>query len=679
MKIGLHCSSSLPKLPIIAGRGWDNLVNKEMGQLIDLTYKSCKTTDDGKLLIPDHIYVIPIRETTLNLRSELIDNWINCSDITATTINVDSGFNALFAVSGQFSYSNQRTKQHQVEDKTITSRVSFKSTMYVVGYEPSANLDSTLKELLLKASAELELENLIPFNITTGIPSRFNKTDYLLELIVRDYGTHSLSRIDLGAVIYKEDYIDRSFDMSTLSTRQKIQVSASASFASVFNLGASYSTITSTDDRQSYENVVRASYVQSIGGGQIRTNMSVDSWIETVPYNLVPVDRSGDPLHFLITSQKLPELKLPALRRLQNRLSAAIDRYYAMNTRYGCIQMDSPKFDYHANVDDGSCTPSTNEYVFSGVFEICTTIRADSDNICDGLVFKPNPITGSLSCPIGYQAIPLLSKELRLESVTYRRIESCGGFWFWRHCDTQYIPVTHTNIARIDSYWCSAINGQAPGNNSGYMFGGLYSERAASYVNIVTSSQSCPPTYMAMYLHSVDLYVCVSDDYELGYKYSIPFGGFFSCHYGNPLYTDLKVSLMKARAQVSSNIGDYSPPVDMYTHSCPNTFTQHAAIVADGCEVNYCVPAGSFRAQGHMPVKRPPFQDFNEFYDESSDENSNDSGTDKTTIYSHGLVVGIVVAVIAVIAIPSVFALIWRCKKRRRVEYTEIGGENVAS
>ena len=29
--------------------------------------------------------------------------------------------------------------------------------------------------------------------------------------------------------------------------------------------------------------------------------------------------------------------------------------------------------------------------------------------------------------------------------------------------------------------------------------------------------------------------VCLSDDYELGFQQSVPFGGFFSCNTGNPL------------------------------------------------------------------------------------------------------------------------------------------------
>jgi hypothetical protein len=41
------------------------------------------------------------------------------------------------------------------------------------------------------------------------------------------------------------------------------------------------------------------------------------------------------------------------------------------------------------------------------------------------------------------------------------------------------------------------------------------------------------------------MYVCISDDYELGAQYSIPFGGFMSCSAGNPLaMTSRKGELM---------------------------------------------------------------------------------------------------------------------------------------
>ena len=38
-------------------------------------------------------------------------------------------------------------------------------------------------------------------------------------------------------------------------------------------------------------------------------------------------------------------------------------------------------------------------------------------------------------------------------------------------------------------------------------------------------------------------YVCISDDYELGSQYSIPFAGFFSCATGNPLALKKKTGI----------------------------------------------------------------------------------------------------------------------------------------
>ena len=47
------------------------------------------------------------------------------------------------------------------------------------------------------------------------------------------------------------------------------------------------------------------------------------------------------------------------------------------------------------------------------------------------------------------------------------------------------------------------------------------------------------------------MFVCISDDYELGAKFSLPFGGFMSCSAGNPLaMTSRKGMLVGARLEM---------------------------------------------------------------------------------------------------------------------------------
>ena len=66
----------------------------------------------------------------------------------------------------------------------------------------------------------------------------------------------------------------------------------------------------------------------------------------------------------------------------------------------------------------------------------------------------------------------------------------------------------------------------------GYLFGGLYSDTVN---NVITKTKKCPIKFYPQRFGPKDMYVCISDDYELGAQYSIPFGGFMSCTAGNPL------------------------------------------------------------------------------------------------------------------------------------------------
>ena len=51
------------RLEALPGTGWDNLANKDMGLIIDMSYDQCKTTNDGKFLIPDGVHAIPLQRS----------------------------------------------------------------------------------------------------------------------------------------------------------------------------------------------------------------------------------------------------------------------------------------------------------------------------------------------------------------------------------------------------------------------------------------------------------------------------------------------------------------------------------------------------------------------------------------------------------------------------------------
>ncbi|XP_031696344.1 macrophage-expressed gene 1 protein-like, partial [Anarrhichthys ocellatus] len=102
-----------------------------------------------------------------------------------------------------------------------------------------------------------------------------------------------------------------------------------------------------------------------------------------------------------------------------------------------------------------------------------------------------------------------------------------------------------------------------------------------SLLNPVTNAKSCPQSFIPVKFLSDGQVICVSNDYEIGSRYSVPFGGLFSCQSNNPLAVN--------------------------QHRCPPKFSQHLTTVSDGCEILYCVQSGLFTGGQLLPVHLPPF------------------------------------------------------------------------
>ena len=105
---------SLPRLETLPGLGWDNLRNRVSGMVTFFNYSQCRTTEDGRYLIPDDVFVTPIKESKASLYSELIDHWTNYSSMTSTTINVEAHESFFGSISGSFSSEYSDVKKHQV-------------------------------------------------------------------------------------------------------------------------------------------------------------------------------------------------------------------------------------------------------------------------------------------------------------------------------------------------------------------------------------------------------------------------------------------------------------------------------------------------------------------------------------------------------------------------------------
>lgn len=565
-------------LDVLPGIGFDNLRNLDMGQVHYYNYSKCQVSKDGRYLIPDDIFLLPIQESHVDAFAEYFDHWDNHTSMTSKSINVGSKFFSI--ISGKFADSYMKMKTHQVNDKSKTTRVQIRHRLYAVKMQPEAQLHPAFKARLFDIAANIQNNN-------TYV------AEYLAELLVRDYGTHFVTTMDAGAILAQVDQVSTSYVQDNQFASKKITLSASASLFEKVSMSASFDTTYTTEDKNEFINSRSHSEVFTFGGPRFRPNFTITEWVEGVPEALVAIDRAGNPLHFVINPTTVGELPYMTIRRISNMVYKVINRYYKVNSRQGCTDPNSPNFNFQANIDDGSCEAETTNFTFGGIYQTCQgDPDLNTEDLCSGgpqPAAQLNPLTGNFSCPEGYTPVQLHSGTVTHDtqiSVQTTVCQHCGLFGWSRCCHQHNVPTLFLSAAEYQAYWCAAT-GKVE-HNTGYLFGGFYTSTTS---NPITGSMQCPRYFIPLHF-SEDIQVCVSSDYELGYSNSIPFAGFESCQAGNPLAASSSVQ------QTPSE----------WPHDCPRGYAQHLADIAEGCEINICVKAGVFSPYSLLPATLPPFR-----------------------------------------------------------------------
>ncbi|XP_051755987.1 macrophage-expressed gene 1 protein-like [Ctenopharyngodon idella] len=550
-------------LEVLPGGGWDNLRNIDMGRVMNLSYSQCQTTEDGVYIIPDEVFVIPQKVSGVETNSEIIMSWMDQTSSTSSSINADASF--LVVLNGKFSKESQRIKTHQVKESAVTARVQVRNHLYTVKAYPNFPLDSRFAQ-----QAE-EITDAIKNNQT-------RLATYLSEKLILDYGTHVITSVDAGATLVQEEYLKTSYIQRNLLELSSISASAGGSFFEKVKFDIGASTSQGTSKTSGYQGNITYSFIQSHGGALFYPGITLQKWQESTLNNLVAIDRSGLPLHYFLNPSTLPDLPAPTVNELALLVSQAAEKYYKVNTIPGCINPDSKNFNFQANVDDASCEGPVTNLSFGGIYQRCTPLTSDGNTICDETAQK-NPATGDYSCPVQYNTTLLRSETVEkgyTRNECQKSCKSCGFLWLSTCCDQTCNDVYYVRRAKVDTYWCPTT--QKTPLNSGYLFGGLY---GSSLQNPFTKSYSCPSNFFVQKFLSSGMTVCLSNDYATATKYSVPFGGFFSCQSGNPFA--------------------------MGQSRCPPQFSQNLAAISDGCQILYCVQSGVFSGGQIKPVRLPPF------------------------------------------------------------------------
>uniref|UniRef100_T1JN82 MACPF domain-containing protein n=1 Tax=Strigamia maritima TaxID=126957 RepID=T1JN82_STRMM len=569
----------IPKLDVVPGLGWDALTNNYMSQTLKITYKECKVTTDGKYLIPDGTNAFIVKTKHQHLNAEIIDHWSNYTSVTARGFKygIGLGWESLISLNFYYSDDYQKLKSIQVKHGAFTVRTQLQNLLYTVHAEPYAALSDDLRAQFIKVMKYISRNHT-------------DNAEYLLQMIVSNYGTHYTKSVDAGAIFVKEDFLKTSFLHNHMNEKQKILTSAKLSVLNY--IGFSTENARKLDDTlvAEYENALIVESTRAIGGPHFDSTLSTDQWLARTAENVVAIDRSGDLITSFISPSKFPNAPLWLLKKMHVMLTKTIQNYYTFNSRLGCTKAKSPNFDYNANVDDGSCEAVSHNHSFGGVYQTCHQPH-DTGDACNSFRVK-NILTGSFSCPEHFETHQLYSQT---KSYSYSKNypwQQCSGWWVWKRCWHNDKWVRHYDNLYITTFQCMAdTNPKILQTN--YQFGGVYSSMVT---NINTRKLECPKLFRPINIFGYGLLtVCIRNNIDTTNPNTLSFGGLTSCEMGL---------------------------------QCPPDYHGHLALVYEGCQINFCIQKINNENEGKIPLLvRPPFINMSEeIFSQDEDEEYNDYG-----------------------------------------------------
>uniref|UniRef100_A0A1I8HAW6 Macrophage-expressed gene 1 protein n=1 Tax=Macrostomum lignano TaxID=282301 RepID=A0A1I8HAW6_9PLAT len=370
---GTEASSRQPLL----GNGWDNLRNREMGPVADVSLSAdCSLSVDGFYALPGQVLAYPIKESHVSLISKVIEH--STRQVAPSMLAAEALFGGLFGIGGQFSEEFQEVKETLLYSKTQVGRTQLRYKMYVARMLPDFRLSRVFKNRLV------EIGKAVQQNLT-------NSARYLSDLLVRDFGTHVITSLDAGAVLEKLDYFQLDSLKEVHYTTNKITQCMSVSFFNFFSAGESSTLVVTDKELKDYQKSVQKTTVNAHGGPPVGDKINLTSWKNGLKQNFIAIDRLS-------------------VNGVRSAVKDAVTRYYTVNTVKGCLNPESPNFEPLANIE-GSCDAPLTNFSFGGVYQTCEEFRTNFPDPLCGQAHSPvqiNHFTGGYSCPDGYEPVIVL-------------------------------------------------------------------------------------------------------------------------------------------------------------------------------------------------------------------------------------------------------------------------------
>ena len=362
------------KVDIYPGFGWDHLRFIDMNPIFDVSnfndsdvFQSC-------------IEMIPLRENKIETGSTIIDAFDSRTTDHDMTISVGgSGAFKGVKLSGSYSHEYQQLKKEQGEERTVTLRNHIDYLLVDVILQQKCPLHPQVKKDLIEIAKYIVTEQTL-------------RATYAAQIFVKKYGTHFISRLQLGGSISEDDYISHSKVYASENEKRLHKAAAELSFLDTYSLKTSFGTSTKDDKVNEHKEEIGRKTIHSKGGDVFTAGTHLDVWQASVSTHPAIVRRAIENMTYVIQSDFIPELTDVALAQVRQKINDAINTYVEMNVVRGCMHRDSSSFNWVANVDDGSCAPADQTSQFGGFIRWC-----DEDERLTPYVTEktsPNPLIG---------------------------------------------------------------------------------------------------------------------------------------------------------------------------------------------------------------------------------------------------------------------------------------------
>uniref|UniRef100_T1JE52 RRM domain-containing protein n=1 Tax=Strigamia maritima TaxID=126957 RepID=T1JE52_STRMM len=330
-----------PNALLQPARGWDALTSRNKLPIFLLGSTTCNRKP--RFLKGENIILKDTDE--MLIRSDLLGYYPNLF-YPITALNMTFQTYPWSPIDGFFTQGYINIVRRLIEKRLVTNRILFRRVIFRFELKKRSPIHPRFEKRIMDIAKLIDSKNMAV-------------AKYKLDLIVRDYGTHYILRVDTGAIYIQQDYLDHDALIKLSQDKiDDISIAGKNAFLKKCNMSASGKVVSSAV-LTAYSTLLKSTAFKFIGGAETDFCSNFNTWLESMEKQMEIVDRSGPLLHEILKNVKFKKLKDAKVKvKIGKMLEDAIGRYYNVNIHAGCLRLDSINYDAVMNFDDGSCIPS---------------------------------------------------------------------------------------------------------------------------------------------------------------------------------------------------------------------------------------------------------------------------------------------------------------------------------